>query len=130
MLDFIGAASLSAIRYSLSAIRHPQFPRKTLPCVPSRDILPTRMSRDIVSSSARLASVTQWLSHWGLSAPVVFFLELHRPWAFVMGQLALFFQPFLNFIMSDQQATRFAQWLSTADGFDQLIRQLETEDPD
>jgi hypothetical protein len=30
MLDFIGAASLSAIRYSLSAIRHPPIPLKNL----------------------------------------------------------------------------------------------------
>ena len=71
-------------------------------------------------------SVTQDLSHWGLAAPAIFFLELHRPFAFVMGQLALFFQPFLNFIMGDQHAVRFAQWLCEADSIDQLIHQLET----
>jgi hypothetical protein len=71
--------------------------------------------------------MTQLLSQWGLTAPVVFFLELHRPWAFVFGQLALFFQPFLNFIMGEQQAAHVTHGLSDPDYFDQWIRQLDTE---
>jgi hypothetical protein len=84
------------------------------------------MSRDMVSPPARLASVAHWLSQWGLATPVVFFLELHRPWAFALGALALFFQPFLNFIVGEPQAAQIAEWLSDTDNFEQWIRQLET----
>jgi hypothetical protein len=71
-----------------------------------------------------LEFVAQSLSRWGLSVPAVIFLELHRPFAFAASQLAVFFQPLLGFVVGDERALRFSDWLSDEDGIAQLIGRL------
>lgn len=70
----------------------------------------------------------QRLDQWGLRAPAIFFLELHRPFSFAASQLAIFFQPLLGFAVGDENVLRFARWLSDEDGLAQLIAQLESGD--
>jgi hypothetical protein len=71
--------------------------------------------------------VAQSLSRWGLSAPAVVFLELHRPVAFAAGQFAIFFQPLVGFVIGDQNALRFSDWLSDEDCIARLIQRLSGE---
>lgn len=75
-----------------------------------------------------LDTVALQIDRWGLRAPAIFFLALHRPFAFTAGQLAIFFQPFLGFAVGDDNVLRFARWLSTEDGLEQLIVHLESGD--
>jgi hypothetical protein len=70
-------------------------------------------------------AVAQGLSRCGLSAPVLFFLELHRPFTYPASQFAIFFQPLLGFVVGDENVSRFARWLSDEDGLSQLIGRLE-----
>jgi hypothetical protein len=71
--------------------------------------------------------VAQSLSRWGLTAPAVVFLELHRPVAFAAGQFAIFFQPLVGFVIGDQNALRFSDWLSDEDCIARLIQRLSGE---
>ena len=68
--------------------------------------------------------VAQSLSRWGLSAPAVVFLELHRPIAFAAGQCAIFFQPLLGFVIGDQNALQFSHWLANEDCITRMILRL------
>jgi hypothetical protein len=65
------------------------------------------------------------LSRWGLSAPAVFLLELHRPFSLLAGQLAIFLQPLLGGPIGDDQVRSFADWLSDADSVSRLISRIE-----
>ncbi len=86
------------------------------------------MSGGDASRHPLLNTVAQRLSRWGLSAPVIFFLELHRPFSYTASQFAIFFQPVLGFFVGDDTVLRFSRWLSDEDGLDQLIGCLETGD--
>ncbi len=66
-------------------------------------------------------AVAQRLSRWGLVAPAIVFLELHRPFAYLAGQAAIFFQPLLGFVIGDDTVGQVAHWLSEEDGLGQLI---------
>lgn len=83
------------------------------------------MSGGNASRSPWLDAVARQLSQMGLSAPVVFLLELHRPFAFAASQFALFFQPMLGFFVGDENVAQFSRWLSDEHGLDQLIHSLE-----
>ena len=72
-------------------------------------------------------AVAQWLSRWGLCAPAVFFLELHRPFSEFVAQFAILMQPMLGPIVGDHSVARFASWLSEEDGLNALITHLEQE---
>ena len=72
--------------------------------------------------------VAQSLARWGLTAPAVVFLELHRPVAFAAGQFAIFFQSLLGFVVGDQDALRFSHWLEDEENIARLIRRLTGED--
>lgn len=75
-----------------------------------------------------LRTVARQLSQLGLNAPVIFFLELHRPFSCAASQFAIFFQPVLGFLVGDDNVLRFASWLSDENGLDQLILTLESGD--
>ena len=76
---------------------------------------------------ALLIAVARWLSQRQLRAPVIFLLEVHRPFAFAAGQCALFFQPLFSLWLSDASVNRFAAWLSDENGLDQFISLLQAE---
>src|SRR5438105_14572881 len=76
---------------------------------------------------ALLIAVARWLSQRHLHAPVIFLLEVHRPFAFAAGQFTLFFQPLLSLWLSDESVNRFAAWLSDEKGLDQFIGLLQGE---
>ena len=76
---------------------------------------------------ALLIAVVRWLSQRHLHAPVIFLLEVHRPFAFAAGQCALFCQPLLSIWWSDESVTRFATWLGEENGLDQFIGLLQAE---
>ncbi len=84
------------------------------------------MSDGASMRQSRLTGVARWISRLGMNAPAVFFLELHRPLSAAAGQTALFFSPFLGFIVDEESVERFAHWLSDEDGLYQLIRRLES----
>lgn len=84
------------------------------------------MSDGASMRQSRLTGVARWISRLGMSAPAVFLLELHRPLSSAAGQAALFFSPFLTFVLDDESVERLAHWLSDEDGIDQLIRSLES----
>ncbi len=86
------------------------------------------MSGGDASRYPLLDIVARQLSQLGLNAPVIFFLELHRPFSHTASQLAIFFQPVLGFLMGDDNISRFSRWLADEHGLDQLIRLLETGD--
>ncbi len=86
------------------------------------------MSHGNGAQHSLLDAAAQQLSQWGLSAPAIFFLELHRPFAFVASQLALFLQPLLGFFIRDDDVLRLSQWLAHEDSFDELISRLEAGD--
>jgi len=76
---------------------------------------------------ALLIAVARWLSQRQLRAPVIFLLEVHRPFAFAAGQCALFFQPLFSLWLSDASVNRFAAWLSDENVLDQFISLLQAE---
>ena len=68
------------------------------------------------------------LSRWGLSAPAVFLLELHRPYSLLASQFAILLQPLLGAVVGDDSIRRFAAWLSNEDGINCLISHIERGD--
>ena len=71
-------------------------------------------------------AIARRIARWGLTAPALFFLELHRPFAFPMSQLAIFCQPLIGFALGDERADELAQWLAADDSLTQLMAALET----
>ena len=65
------------------------------------------------------------LSRWGLGAPAVFLLELHRPYSLLASQFALLLQPLLGVVVGDDSIRRFAEWLSNEEGINSLISHIE-----
>ena len=65
------------------------------------------------------------LTRWGLGAPAVFLLELHRPYSLFAGQFAIFLQPLLGVVVGHENMGRLAAWLSNEDGINGLISQIE-----
>jgi hypothetical protein len=68
------------------------------------------------------------LSRWGLGAPTVFLLELHRPYLLLASQFAILLQPLLGIAVGDESVKRLAQWLSNEDGVNLLISHIERGD--
>jgi hypothetical protein len=68
------------------------------------------------------------LSRWGLGAPAVFLLELHRPYSLLASQFAILLQPLLGVVVGDESVSRLAAWLSNEDGINCLISHIERGD--
>jgi hypothetical protein len=73
-------------------------------------------------------AVALQLSRWGLGAPAVFLLELHRPYFLLVGQFAILLQPLLGVVVGDESVRRLAAWLSNEDGVNCLISHIERGD--
>jgi hypothetical protein len=62
----------------------------------------------------------------GLEAPALLLLEAHRPLRPLLANLALFFSPLARPLLG-RGVDRIQAALDDDDGYDQLIRHLETE---
>lgn len=62
----------------------------------------------------------------GVAAPVLLFLTMHQPLAFIGAQLVWFAQPFLRIGLNDTDVRDLAQLLEDRAGVQALIDRLET----
>lgn len=72
-----------------------------------------------------ISQVAERIKRMGLETPAVFFLEAHKPLAFVGGQILYFSLPFLGLLFGFQNVSNFAKILSTPGGVERLLRKLE-----
>jgi hypothetical protein len=71
--------------------------------------------------------VANQISHLGLIAPAILFLEAHKPLAFIGSQLLLIVQPTLDIFLSPNLVRQTADMLADPAQLEQLIARLELE---
>ncbi len=69
--------------------------------------------------------LAQGLERYNLTVPAIFYLEMHRPIAFIMSSFLLTLQPIIFLFMDSQQYTRVVEMLEKQEAVEELIEFLE-----
>jgi hypothetical protein len=72
-----------------------------------------------------IEQIANRISDLGLTTPAIFFLEAHRPFAFIGSQLLLIAQPTLDFFLPQHLTRDAIELLADSNQLDQLIDRLE-----
>ena len=72
-----------------------------------------------------LWKLAQGLERYNLTVPAIFYLEMHRPIAFVMSSFLLALRPIVFLFMDSTQYTRVVEILEKQDAVEELIKFLE-----
>ena len=80
-----------------------------------------------MEKSAFINQLAQKIQDLGLTTPAIFFLENHKPLAFIASQLLLIAQPTFDLFISPTLTQNSIDLLTDADELEQLIHNLETQ---
>ena len=69
--------------------------------------------------------LAQGLERYNLTVPAIFYLEMHRPIAFIMSSFLLTLRPIVFLFMDSQQYTRVVEILEKQEAVEELIKFLE-----
>lgn len=69
-----------------------------------------------------------WIVGRNLTAPVILFLDMHRPLSFVCSQIVIMFTPFLVFFFTRTEINSLVQILEDREGIERLIIAIEHKD--
>ena len=69
--------------------------------------------------------LAQGLERYNLTVPAIFYLEMHRPIAFIMSSFLLTLRPIIFLFMDSQQYTRVVEMLEKQEAVEELIKFLE-----
>jgi hypothetical protein len=96
----------------------PRFPELTRP-----NTAPDAL--DATRREALTEMLAERIHRAGLSAPAIFFLEMHKPLAFLGGQMLFAAQPFLGRLTGDEPARELASFFEEPANVEKLIERLE-----
>lgn len=80
-----------------------------------------------MEKSAFINQLALKIQNLGLTTPAIFFLENHKPLAFIASQLLLIAQPTFNLFISPTLTQNSINLLTDADQLEELIHNLEKQ---
>jgi hypothetical protein len=72
-----------------------------------------------------IEALARFVVERGLAVPAVFFLQLHRPLAFVGSQAGIVFSPFLVALFGFERVDEYTQLMNERENWDRLIERIE-----
>jgi hypothetical protein len=72
-----------------------------------------------------IEQLAQRINRWNLTLPVLLFLEIAKPFSFIVSQGLLLCQPLVGFFYEDSRVTEYADLIADRTNLEHLIVRLE-----